>query len=68
MILTSRYQEAVKDYQLIIVQHSRKIQYPLWLHYDTDFLIPGGCQGINRLPTDNSATQQEDTVSFVAAL
>ena len=64
MILTSRYQEAVKDYQLIIVQHSRKIQYPLWLHYDTDFSIPGGCQ---RLPTDNSATQQEDTVSFVAA-
>lgn len=24
-------------YQLLIVQHARKFEYPSWLHYDTDF-------------------------------
>ena len=40
LILTTQYPEAVKEliaYQLFIVQHSRKFEYPSWLHYDTDF-------------------------------
>lgn len=40
LILLTKYPDQVTEliaYQLLIVQHSRKFEYPSWLHYDIDF-------------------------------
>ena len=40
LILASKYPDSITEliaYQLMIVQHSAKFEYPSWLHYDTDF-------------------------------
>ncbi len=40
LILASKHPDHLPEliaYQLLIVQHARKFEYPSWLHYDTDF-------------------------------